>query len=432
MPSTLQPDDAALLTPPLCLVVLMGRSETGKAAWAQAAFPDDVVLSSDHVRGPLTDDVSSRAAASQTLDTLDVLVRNKLEDGHRVILDATHLEERERRWWFSLTRAHSIPSIVVLFGDRAQTLEAERWDGIWRVDPDSDDPGCFEIVRALSPPRVRPLGTRGARLHSSAIDVIGDVHGCLDELLSLMKKLGWEHDDRDGWAHPQDRTLVFVGDLVDRGPNSVGVVDLVAQLVDQHKAVLVRGNHDDKFLRYLKGRKVTISEHLKTSIEEIERLSPAQREAFSERAFSLIDASPLWILVGESSTSRCDTWAEVAIAHAAFKPSLMWAKRDKVRWFSLYGPSTNEKDDRGYPIRLDWKVRYPEDAPLCLVGHTPFWGEVEVRHNTICIDTACVFGHRLTAWRWPEEEVMSVNAARVYSEHAGIRERPILSPYPSR
>lgn len=80
-------------------------------------------------------------------------------------------------------------------------------------------------------------------------DIIGDIHGCFHEFMLLTKKLGyvWENDVP---IHPNGRKLAFVGDLADRGPQSLQVIDTVISLVQQNKAVYVPGNHCDKLYRF--------------------------------------------------------------------------------------------------------------------------------------------------------------------------------------
>lgn len=77
-------------------------------------------------------------------------------------------------------------------------------------------------------------------LFDGSLDIVGDVHGEIDSLRSLLAHLGYNQDGK----HPQGRRLVFVGDLTDRGPNSPAVVDLVASLIDAGCAQCVLGNHD--------------------------------------------------------------------------------------------------------------------------------------------------------------------------------------------
>ncbi|MCB0014243.1 MAG: hypothetical protein KDE34_20160, partial [Anaerolineales bacterium] len=93
--------------------------------------------------------------------------------------------------------------------------------------------------------------------------------------------------------------------------------------------------------------------------------------------------------------------------------------------FALYGDTTGERDEYGLPVRLDWAADYRGRA-LVAYGHTPT-ATAEWLNNTICLDTGCVFGHKLTALRYPEKELVDVPAAETYAESA----RPFLLEAPT-
>lgn len=107
-----------------------------------------------------------------------------------------------------------------------------------------------------------------------SIDIIGDVHGHLGALVRLGRQLGYDVDR--GWAHPDGRVLVFVGDLVDRGPDSLAVGQLVQRLVEERRAHCLMGNHEYNLLEWhLLGRKPRSSN--RKTIELVERDSSAWR-----------------------------------------------------------------------------------------------------------------------------------------------------------
>ena len=96
-------------------------------------------------------------------------------------------------------------------------------------------------------------------------DIVGDVHGCFEELVLLLERLGYQlaarvgADGETGYSvtHPEGRKAVFVGDLVDRGPGVTNVLKLVMSMVEDGVALCVAGNHESKLVRKLKGRNVT-------------------------------------------------------------------------------------------------------------------------------------------------------------------------------
>ena len=103
-------------------------------------------------------------------------------------------------------------------------------------------------------------------LVAGPIDIVGDVHGEIDALDELVARLGYDGDGR----HPGGRRLVFVGDLVDRGPRTPDVLRLVMGMVENGSALCVPGNHDVKFLRWLNGRNVKPTHGLDLSIAQME------------------------------------------------------------------------------------------------------------------------------------------------------------------
>ncbi len=212
-------------------------------------------------------------------------------------------------------------------------------------------------------------------------------------------------------AHPEGRRLVFVGDLVNRGPDSVGVVDLVRRLVAAGRGFCVAGNHDEKLLRKLRGKDVRIAHGLAETLEQIEALPPEERPLFRSRAAAFLDSLVShYVLDG----------GRLVVAHAGLKAEYQGRSSMRVRSFALYGDTTGEVNSFGLPVRNRWAKDYRGQA-LVVFGHTPV-PEPDRLNNTINIDTGCCFGGSLTALRYPEGETVSVPARRVYAEPA----RPFL------
>jgi diadenosine tetraphosphatase ApaH/serine/threonine PP2A family protein phosphatase len=255
--------------------------------------------------------------------------------------------------------------------------------------------------------RKHNLDPRIDRRHDSGpFDIVGDVHGCYDELRDLLARLGYRVDEqKTAWEarvrlfHPEGRRLVFVGDLVDRGPNTPAVLQLAMDAVDDETALCVVGNHDDKLRRKLAGRRVKIAHGL---AESLAQLAETPR-AFVDRVYYFLSALPpyLWLDGGR-----------LVVAHAGLKTSLQGSDGERVRDFALYGDTTGEVDDVGLPVRRNWALKYRGRAAV-VYGHT-YVAQPEWVNNTIDIDTGCVFGGALTALRYPERELVLVPAKRVY------------------
>lgn len=248
-------------------------------------------------------------------------------------------------------------------------------------------------------------------------DIVGDVHGCADELIELMDRLGYgvelragSGDDRVRVSNPPGRRLVLVGDLVDRGPRSPDALRIVMTMVEAGQALCVPGNHDAKFLRWLQGRNVKPTHGLDGTIEQMATEPPE----FHARVRGFLEGLPLHLWLDGGG---------LAIAHAGIREEMIGSTAGRVREFCLYGDN-NGTDSDGLPIRYHWAAAYAGLTTI-VYGHTPV-AEAGWVNNTLCIDTACCFGGHLTALRWPEREIVSVTARTAYS----VRRRPLGHPPP--
>lgn len=237
------------------------------------------------------------------------------------------------------------------------------------------------------------------------IDIIGDVHGCYAELADLFHKLGYVLD-QDIFIHPQGRIPVFVGDITDRGPTSIKMIELVYNMVVKHqKAKYVPGNHCNKLYRYLLGNKVQLKNGLETTVAEYQDLPTTKQKEIQSQFITLYEQAPLYLQIPDLN---------VVVAHAGIKESLIGKTGKQVKTFVLYGDITGEVDELGRPIRLDWAKHY-KGKKWIVYGHTPVLKPRKV-NKTMNIDTGCVFGNALTAFSLPEEKLTSVPSKQVFIE----------------
>ena len=233
-------------------------------------------------------------------------------------------------------------------------------------------------------------------------DIIGDIHGCHGELQELLAKLGYIRASKgDHLAHPEGRSAIFLGDLVDRGPDSPGVLRTVMAMVRAGAALCVPGNHDVKLLKKLRGRDVKLTHGLAETVAQME----AEPPEFHEQVAAFIDGLVSHCVLDDG---------RLVVAHAGLKEAYHGRASGRVREFCLYGESTGEIDAYGLPVRADWASEYRGRATV-VYGHTPTL-EAEWINRTICLDTGCVFGGALTALRYPENDVVQVAARKVYYE----------------
>src|SRR5690554_6539268 len=200
---------------------------------------------------------------------------------------------------------------------------------------------------------------------------------------------------------PEKRKAVFVGDLVDRGPDSSAVLHLVMSMVNSGVAYCVPGNHDMKLQKWLKGKQVQLNHGLDITVKQLERESAEFKKTVEQFMYGLI-------------SHYVFDKGRLVVAHAGLKEEMQGRGSGAVRSFCLYGETTGETDEFGLPVRYEWAREYRGSAKV-VYGHTPVL-EAEWLNNTIDIDTGCVFGGKLTALRYPEEELVSVKAKKIYCQ----------------
>lgn len=375
----------------LSLVVLIGASGSGKSTFARGHFKPTEIISSDFCRGLVADDENDQSASSDAFDVLHYIAGKRLAAGRRTVVDATNVQQESRRQLIELAKKHDVLPIAIVL-DVPEEVCAER--NAARTDR-ADMPRRViqrhirELRRSL-----RHLEREGfrkvhvlrgvAEIESAEVriekrfndlthltgpfDIVGDIHGCASELETLLGKLGYT----DG-AHPQGRTAVFVGDLVDRGPDTPGVLRRVMSMVASGNALCVPGNHENKLGRYLKGRKVQHSHGLAETIEQLEAESDEFRSGVREFVDGLVSH---YVLDG----------GRLVVCHAGLPEKYHGRTSGRVRSHALYGDTTGETDEFGLPVRYPWAEDYRGRAAV-VYGHTPVPTATWL-NNTICADIA--------------------------------------------
>ena len=414
--------------PELSLVVLIGVSGSGKSTFARRHFQPTQVLSSDAFRGMVADDENDQSASGLAFEALHHVAGLRLRAGRLTVVDATNVQSHARAALVKVARDHDVLPVAVVL-DVPEDLCWQRTQA--RPDRTFGRPVITRQNRDLR----RSLGqlaregfrkvhvlrgqseVDGAEITYERLfndrqdlhgpfDIIGDVHGCRSELEQLLGELGYavdrDGDDRAvGASHPDGRTAVFVGDLVDRGPDTPGVLRLVMGMVGAGTALCVSGNHEAKLMRALNGRNVNVSHGLAESLAQLAECDVA----FVDAARQFMDG-----LISHYVLDK----GRLVVAHAGLKEAYQGRASARVRAFCLYGETTGETDAYGLPVRYPWANDYRGVATV-VYGHTPTVTP-EWINNTICLDTGAVFGGSLTALRYPSRELVSVPAARMYYE----------------
>jgi protein phosphatase len=412
--------------PDLSLVVLIGISGSGKSSFAARHFLPTEVISSDFCRALVSDDQNDQSVTSDAFEVLGFIAGKRLAAGRLTVIDATSVQPGARKSLIALARQQHVLAVAIVldvseqvcaernaarsgraFGRHVlrqqheqlrRSLRGLRKEGFHRVHVLSGE----QEISGTEFER-EPLWN-DKRAEHGPFDIIGDVHGCFDELAELLTSLGYlVEPDGSSARHPGGRKAVFVGDLVDRGPATPAVLALVMGMTAAGTGMSVAGNHEAKLLRALRGRDVTVSHGLAESLAQI----AAEGDGFRQQAVNFIDSLLGHVVLDDG---------KLVVAHAGLPAAMHGRASAAVRAFALYGDTTGETDEYGLPVRYPWAQDYRGQA-MVVYGHTPV-PEAGWINGTICIDTGCVFGGKLTALRYPERELVSVPARAVYYEPA--------------
>ena len=319
-----------LTIPELSFVVLIGVSGSGKSTFARKHFKPTEILSSDYCRGLVSDDENSQAATKDAFELLHFIARfrhirvlKSLEEIEAAVIERQPL-------WNNLKHEHGPFDII------------------------GDVHGCFdELVELLgilgyevaqvSKPAVSPISKSAGLRTIESLEKIGESAGLETRDTADLEVCATTANVRV--THPQGRKLVFVGDLVDRGPKISQVLKLVMNAVASGAAFCVPGNHDVKLVRKLRGREVQITHGLAESLAQLAN----EPEDFRKRVAEFIDDLVSHYVLDDG---------KLVVAHAGMKETMQGRGSGAVREFALFGETTGETDEFGLPVRYNWAEEY--------------------------------------------------------------------------
>ena len=415
-------DKYTIEIPEFCLVALVGATSSGKSSFAMKHFKPTEVLSSDFFRGMVCDDENSQSSSNDAFDLLYYAANKRLNNMKLTVIDATNVQKSSRKRIIDLAREQNVHAAAIVLNLPEEIMQRRN-----KERPDRNLPvrvirqHCNDVKRSINGLKregfrfiyvinsleqldnteiVRTKLWNNKKEMHGPFDIIGDIHGCCDELELLLDKLGYVKTDGI-FSHPDGRKAAFLGDFCDRGNRNADVLRLVMDMVKSENAIAVPGNHDVKLLKYLNKKNITKSHGIEKTITEIE----AQGNAFKAEVSQFIDSLISHYVLDDG---------KLVIAHAGLKQEYIGRGSARVREFCLYGETTGEVDSYGLPVRLDWTADYRGRATV-VYGHIA-GKEVKSQNNTFCIDTGCVFGGKLTAFRYPEKEIVDVDAIQQYYE----------------
>lgn len=434
-----------LSIPELALVLLVGPRGTGKSTFVARHFLPGQVVSLPSIRAMICDSPERLESTGDAIDMQAMLVEMRLAWSRLTVIDGTNLRLRTRQNFLSLARKHHVPVVAIVFDlpneARANGLTKSppllsEYDGFTTATSQMLEP-LEEQIASLQEALPR-LGQEGfhrvyfvsnshelnnAQVHFQRLpcnrseldgpfDLIGDVHGCCDELEELLNKMGYRAGGTSvnvpgvlqHYYHPEGRKAVFLGDIVDRGPRILDAVKLVQGMVESGAALAVQGNHESKVLRHFRASRPEPRPSILQTLREIEALSPESQKQVIRGMVDFFDALPHHLVLASGN---------LVAAHAGLREDLQGRDSPLVRNQALFGDANARFDDDPEPGRLEWVQHYRGRA-LVVYGHTPV-AEAIVANRTINIDTGCVFGGTLTALRFPEMEVVAVQARKSYA-----------------
>jgi len=422
--------------PRLSLVILIGVSGSGKTTFAKKHFLETEILSSDFCRALMTDNENDQTVTQEAFDILHFLARKRLEKGRLTVIDATNVKPASRRPFVTLAREYHVIPVAIVFDlpmEICRKRNAARNDR--RLEPHVIPHQYEHLTRSLeilneegfrhvhilkteeeaNAANIKRVPLKSDRRNDHGpFDIIGDVHGCRDELEILLQKLGYTQGKAQNidplwgdtiYIHPRNRKIVFLGDLVDRGPRNLDSLRLARNMVQAGSALCVPGNHEIRLMHKLQGRNVNMGHGLEKTLDELNSLPLEQRKQFAGKMIEFIQGLTSHYILDDG---------KLAVSHAGMRESMQGRSSAKVSEFALYGETKGESDLFGLPSRFPWIMNY-HGAAIVAYGHTAV-REPQWLNRTLNVDTGCVFGGKMTAWRYPEGEFVFTPPSRIYFE----------------
>lgn len=406
------------------LIVFMGMDPDTMRQYAHQHFPHIRYIDLEECYKLLSDENSDLTITDiEVFDFFLSWIHQRTAIGNPTIAGGNWLHRSQRKQLAEVASKNHVSLQLLLFTLKTkrastsvkrfhaalQTLKQEGFKKIIALDHESQ----------LNAPAFhrKPLAVNLRHL-SGPFDIIGDVHGCFDELRQLLHQLGHTLTyEKAAWGidHPQKRKLIFVGDLADRGPKSVDTLTFVMDLTLAHKAYAIKGNHDDKLFRYLKGNNIAAQHGLETTIVELEH----QEKAFHQRLYHFLKNLPAHLVLDRGN---------LVVTHAAIHARYIGKEDPVIEQFCMYGPTTGKLDENGFPERLRWQEDYDGKAWV-VYGHTPVL-TAAWQGNTVNIDTGAVYGNGLTALRYPEWTTVFQPSFHTYAPSKRLEIKPSDLPAP--
>ncbi|WP_342471744.1 AAA family ATPase [Metasolibacillus sp. FSL H7-0170] len=442
--------------PHAAIVLCIGPSNSGKSTFLQNLVANNSIalseiVSSDDYRMTVADIdfINFQGASKQEADLLYeqyaaisaetfhimeqiIIARAKLN--RLTFVDATHLNAKEREIYFAIAKRQHIAIYGLLFDVPLEQLlardkERQRPRGAARIKQQvrklKDEKRLlkkepFTKLYTIRPEEQVEVIRHPSDLHielGAGVDIIGDIHGCYDEMMALIKKLGYI-EENGLYKHPEGRKLISVGDIMSRGPKSLATMQFWLRQIESGLSYMTDSNHGWKIARWLDGKSVQLAhgdEMVEQEMQHFEQQHGANDTAqLKERLAKMLLHAPSHYIILENGIGKA------IVTHAGIKDHYIGKNSPRIRDFCRYGDVIGTSDT-GRPIRADWYTNH-QTSELIIWGHEPKLKPLKI-NNTINIDQGVVFGGQLTALRYPEGTLEAVDA---YENYAGEQQNPLL------
>lgn len=409
------------------LILLVGPQGAGKSTLAKNAYPEHTRISQDE------------QGKNRHLE----LFHEALERGDDIIVDRiNHLRQQRKKYLIPAKNKGYKTTIRVMSLPFRQCFNNIIMRENHPTIPMLDEDLANTILRDFKSKYERPLkheadeinfayNLNGAKilsdsdwfmkdLTSNSDDdkkrtiIIGDVHGCFDEVQDLLKKVRYDSmNDR----------IIFTGDIVDRGPKSKEIIEFVVSTPNVH---MIMGNHENKLIRYLRGNPVSITDGLQ---ETIDQLAPElKREANREELLFFLENLPYAIKLDDN----------IYVVHGGIDPrfSVEAQKQNVVLYMRNHAPGKTFSDPTAPPWYEVERGEASKDQ-IILFGHNSK-ANTSNAINAVALDGGCVFGDELRAAIIDIDgtrTIESVPARKQYCEHykaAKGESKTVFDPFEQR
>jgi len=408
-----------IILPEIALVVVLGPSKSGKTTFTRKHFAPSEVFHLDEIHEHYAPERKGSDTEADDLDTFHFLLEKRLKQGLLTVIDGSFITQSSRKKMREIARRYSTQLIGIWMdlpeselvsrhtqGDsmakarlemarlqaHADKFQLEGFKQVYRLDTQADI-DAVDFVRTQFSCNQRAL--------SGPFDVIGDVHGCLVELESMLAQLGYvQAEGAPTYRHPDGRTAIFVGDLISRGPSSLATLAIVRAMVAHGSALSVKGNHETDLLSAMQGQEINLHNGLQPTLDQVAQL-PAEEQ---EQILAFIDQLPFHLLLDEG---------KLAVAHGGIKANMQGRESADIESFNLYAESGGPSNHWGMEIKPTWALEYEGNATV-VHGHLPVKTATWTK-QVLNLDTGCVYGGHLSAFRYPEREIVTVKADQEYA-----------------